>query len=177
MQDAIIIGGGISGLTAGYLLQQRGLDISVIEKGSAPGGPIQSERQEGFLFEKGPNALLLPDHWVEQFIDELGLSSQLQESSPNAAKRFIVRKNRPVAVPGSLLQAITTSLFSLKAKLGFLAEPFRKQISDQAAKSESVARFVERRIGPEFLDYAINPFVSGVYAGNPEELILEHQRH
>ena len=174
MQDAIIIGGGISGLTAGYLLQQRGLDISVIEKGSAPGGPIQSERQEGFLFEKGPNALLLPDHWVEQFIDELGLSSQLQESSPNAAKRFIVRKNRPVAVPGSLLQAITTSLFSLKAKLGFLAEPFRKQISDQAAKSESVARFVERRIGPEFLDYAINPFVSGVYAGNPEELILEH---
>lgn len=174
MQDAIIIGGGISGLTAGYLLQQRGLDISVIEKGAAPGGPIQSERQEGFLFEKGPNALLLPDHWVEQFIDELGLSSQLQESSPNAAKRFIVRKNRPIAIPASLLQAITTSLFSFKAKLGFLAEPFRKRISDQAAKSESVARFVERRMGPEFLDYAINPFVSGVYAGNPEELILEH---
>ncbi|MBT6379457.1 MAG: FAD-dependent oxidoreductase, partial [Opitutales bacterium] len=51
MQDAIIIGGGISGLTAGYLLQQRGLDISVIEKGPTPGGPIQSVKQEGFLFE------------------------------------------------------------------------------------------------------------------------------
>lgn len=174
MQDAIIIGGGISGLTAGYLLQQRGLDISVIEKDAVPGGPIQSVKQDGFLLEKGPNALLLPNQWVEQFIDELGLSSQLQESSPNAEKRFIVRGNRAVAVPASALQAVTTPLFSLKAKLGFLAEPFRKQISDEEAKSESVAQFVQRRMGPEFLDYAINPFVSGVYAGNPEELILEH---
>jgi oxygen-dependent protoporphyrinogen oxidase len=174
MQDAIIIGGGISGLTAGYLLQQRGLDISVIEKGQTPGGPIQSVKQEGFLFEKGPNALLLPSQWVEQFIDELGLSTQLQESNPNAAKRFIVRNNRPVAVPGSLLQAVATRLFSLKAKLGFLGEPFRKRISDEDAKFETVAQFVQRRMGLEFLDYAINPFVSGVYAGDPEELVLEH---
>ena len=174
MQDVIIIGGGISGLTAGYLLQQRGLDVSVIEKGAVPGGPIQSEQQDGFLFEKGPNSLLLPNKWVEELIDELGLSSQLQESSPNANKRFIVRGNRPVAVPASPLQAITTPLFSLKAKFSFLAEPFRKRISDQAAKEESVAQFVTRRMGPEFLDYAIDPFVSGVYAGNPHELILEH---
>lgn len=174
MQDAIIIGGGISGLTAGYLLQQRGLDVSVIEKAAHPGGPIQSVRQEGYLVEKGPNSLLLPNPWVERLIDELGLAQQLQVSSPNANNRYIVRDSRPVAVPGSLLQAVTTSLFSFKAKLGFLAEPFRKAISEEAAKTESVAQFVKRRLGPEFLDYAIDPFVSGVYAGDPEELVLEH---
>ena len=173
MQDAIIIGGGISGLTAGYLLQQRGLDVSVIEKAAVPGGPIQSIHKEGYLVEKGPNSLLLPNAWVEEFIDELGLGQELEFSSPAAHKRFIVRKNRPVAVPGSPFQAVTTPLFSLKAKIGFLAEPFRKPISEEGAKTESVASFVSRRMGPEFLDYAINPFVSGVYAGNPEELVLK----
>ena len=174
MQDAIVIGGGICGLTAGYLLQRRGLDVSVIEKSPQPGGPIQSVSQDGYLVERGPNSLLLPSPWVESFIDELGLGSQLLHSNPSANKRFIVKGGRPVAVPASPWQAIATPLFSLKAKFGFLAEPFRRQISDQAARSESVASFVSRRMGPEFLDYAIDPFVSGVYAGDPKELILEH---
>ncbi len=174
MQDAIVIGGGISGLTAGHQLQQKGLDISVLEKSLHPGGPIQSLEQNGFLLEKGPNSLLLPDPWVERFIDDLGLSDKLQEASPLANKRYIVRRGRPVAVPMSALQAVTTRLFSFKAKLGFLGEPFRRKISDKKGDSETVARFVRRRMGQEFLDYAINPFVNGVYAGDPNELILEY---
>ena len=71
MQDAIILGGGISGLTAGYLLQQKGLDVSIIEAHSAPGGPITTYRENGYLHENGPNSLLLPDPWVETFISEL----------------------------------------------------------------------------------------------------------
>ena len=173
MQDAIVMGGGICGLTAGYLLQQRGLDISVIEKGARPGGPIQSISQDGYLVEQGPNSLLLPDPWVEDFIDELGLGPELRHANPAANKRFIVKNGRPVAVPASPLQAVGTPLFSLKAKLGFLAEPFRKPIDDESARNESVASFISRRMGPEFLDYAIDPFVSGVYAGDPRELILE----
>ena len=174
MQDAIILGGGISGLTAAYLLHRKGLEVTVIEKNGHPGGPIASHRQEGYLVERGPNSLLLPDPWVEQLITELGLDPELQESSPAASKRYIIKKGRPVPVPMSPLQAITTPLFSLRGKLGFLAEPFRKQISDHAALTESVASFVTRRMGRDFLDYAIDPFVSGVYAGKPEELILRH---
>lgn len=174
MQDAIILGGGISGLTAAYLAQQQGLDISVIEKGKAPGGPISSFREEGFLVERGPNSLLLPDPWVESLIAELGLANQLQETSPLAQKRYIVKNGRPVAVPNSPLQALFTPLFSLGGKLGFLLEPFRKQISERAAANETVANFVQRRMGKDFLDYAIDPFVSGVYAGDPHRLILQH---
>ncbi len=174
MQDAIILGGGISGLTAAYLAQQKGLDISVIEKAPNPGGPISSSREEGYLYERGPNSLLLPSPWVESFIQELGLQEQLQETDPVAHKRYIVKNGKPVAVPGSPIQAVFTPLFSLKGKLGFLLEPFRKQISDRAAASETVASFVRRRMGPDFLDYAIDPFVSGIYAGDPKRLILEH---
>lgn len=174
MHDAIIIGGGITGLTAGYLLQKKGLDVAVIERRPRPGGPIQSLEHEGYLLEKGPNSLLLPDKWAEEFLHEIGLGPEIQETSPLAKKRYIVRKGRPVAVPGSLLQAVTTPLFSLKAKLGFLGEPFRKRDRNTDENTESVAQFVKRRMGQEFLDYAINPFVRGVYAGDPEELVLKH---
>ncbi|MCH2387901.1 MAG: FAD-dependent oxidoreductase, partial [Opitutales bacterium] len=67
MQDAIVLGGGISGLTTGYLLQQKGLNFSVIEKNPFPGGPIQSVFKDGFLVEKGPNSLLVSDPWKESF--------------------------------------------------------------------------------------------------------------
>lgn len=174
MQDAIIIGGGISGLTTGFLLQQKGMDIAVVEKNAFPGGPIQSAIKNGFLIEKGPNSLLVSDPWIESFINELGLESEVVDSNPAAVNRYVVRNSRPVPVPRSPLQAITTPLFSLKAKLGFLGEPFRGRITDSGEASESVADFVIRRMGSEFLDYAINPFVRGVYAGNPEELIVNH---
>lgn len=174
MQDAIIIGAGITGLTAAYLLQKQGKRITVLEKSSEPGGPISTIRKDGYLAETGPNSLLLPSLWCEHFLEELGLADELLESSPQASKRYIVKRGSPVAVPSSPLKAITTPLFSLKAKFGFLAEPFRKPISPEAAETETVASFVSRRMGQEFLDYAIDPFVSGVYAGNPHELILKH---
>ena len=174
MQDALILGGGISGLTTGYLLQQKGLDFSVIERHPFPGGPIQSALKDGFLIEKGPNSLLVSDPWIESFIGDLGLENEVVDSNPAAANRYVVRNSRPIPVPRSPLQAITTPLFSLKAKFGFLGEPFRGRITKAGEESESVADFVVRRMGPEFLDYAINPFVRGVYAGNPDELILNH---
>ncbi len=174
MHDAIILGGGISGLTTAYLLQREGLDVAIIEKSPQPGGPILSERAEGYLFEKGPNSLLLPDPWVETLIEELGLQSRQQESSPAAHKRYIVKRGRPVPVPMSPTEAIFTPLFSWRGKFGFLAEPFRPRISDLRGAQETVASFVERRMGRDFLDYAIDPFVSGVYAGDPRQLVLEH---
>ena len=174
MQDAIVLGGGISGLTTGYLLQQKGLDFTVIEKNSFPGGPIQSVIKDGFLVEKGPNSLLVSDPWIESLISDLGIGNEIVDSNPSAANRYVVRNSRPIPVPRSPLQAITTSLFSLKAKFGFLGEPFQGRITELGEESESVADFAVRRMGSEFLDYAINPFVRGVYAGDPKQLILNH---
>lgn len=174
MQDTIIIGAGITGLTAAYLLKKKGEEITLLERSKTAGGPISTVKKDGYLAETGPNSLLLPNTWCEEFLEELGLNDKILEASPAAHKRYIARDGKPVAVPMSPAQAVTTRLFSLKAKIGFLAEPFRKAISHEDAETETVASFVSRRMGPEFLHYAIDPFVSGIYAGNPHELILKH---
>jgi oxygen-dependent protoporphyrinogen oxidase len=92
-------------------------------------------------------------------------------SSPTASNRFLVRNGKPVALPSSILGFLHTPLFSKRAKLRLLAEPF---IGRAAAESEeSVEEFVLRRLGREFLDYAINPLVGGVYAGDPAKLSVK----
>jgi oxygen-dependent protoporphyrinogen oxidase len=78
----------------------------------------------------------------------------------------VVKDGRLVALPGSPGAFLATPLFSVAAKLRLLLEPFHRRARDE----ESIAQFVRRRLGPEFLDWAIDPFVSGVYAGDPERL-------
>jgi oxygen-dependent protoporphyrinogen oxidase len=96
------------------------------------------------------------------------LESRRVYSDPSAEKRYVVRNKKPVAVPSSAGDFLTTPLFSLPAKLRLLAEPFIRPAPDGV--EESIAQFVQRRLGQEFLDYAINPMVAGVYAGDPQML-------
>ncbi len=173
MQDAIIIGGGITGLTTGYLLQQKGLEISVVEKSLRPGGPIQSVNHNGYLIEKGPNSLLVSDPWIDSLIQELGLRDDISKVSPDAKKRYIARNGKPVSVPSGPFELIGSPLFSFRGKLSLLAEPFKKPLSGDKSNFETVSEFVKRRLGQEILDYAVDPFVGGIYAGDPDELILK----
>ncbi|HEY8838586.1 MAG TPA: protoporphyrinogen oxidase, partial [Dehalococcoidia bacterium] len=124
------------------------------------------------LHELGPNSFLEGSPDVATFIDETGLGARRIYASPAAKRRYIVRGDRLVAMPGSPLAFVTTRLFSWRAKLGLLGEPWRPRSAANA--DESVADFVLRRLGREFLDYAVNPFVGGVYAGDPTILSVRH---
>src|SRR5439155_23334049 len=96
--------------------------------------------------------------------------SRRLDPDPRAEARYLVRDGRPIEMPPSPLAFFTTKLFTMKAKLGLLREPF---ISPRRnGKEESVAEFVLRRLGKEFLDYAIDALVAGVYAGDPYKLSL-----
>ena len=163
-----VIGGGVTGLTAATELRRAGIDVSVFESAARPGGVVSAVREDGWLRELGPNSLLEGTSEIAEFIDGLGLGSRRLYASPEAKRRYIVRGGRPVPLPGSPLGFVTTPLFSLRAKLRLLGEPWRSRGS--ADVEETVADFVTRRLGPEFLDYAINPFVAGVYAGDPRRL-------
>ena len=169
MQDKkiAIIGAGISGLTTARLLQKKGFEVHVFEKNDYPGGSIVTEKEGDWLIDLGPNSTLETSQELRQMVDDLGLQSEKVYANPLSDNRFIVRDGRLHVLPLKPGAFLKTSLFSWKAKLRLLKEPF---IAPVQAEDVSLADFVRYRLGDEFLDYAINPFVAGVYAGDPEQL-------
>lgn len=166
-----VVGAGITGLVTAYILQQNGIKTDIFERRSEPGGAIKTEKQNGWQYEYGPNTLLLKDREVADFLQRLQLSEQMITANPTASKRFIIKDGAPVPLPSSLVEAVKTPLFSLGSKLRILGEPFIRKTQDP---DETVASFVKRRLGKEVLDYAINPFVAGIFASNPEDLAVRH---
>ena len=167
----VVIGAGISGLTTAYLLSKKGFEITIIEKRDCVGGSIESVVENGFLFDRGPNSALETTPVIGQLVKELSLEDELLYASKLANKRYILRENVLHALPMSPQGLIKTKLFSGKAKLRLMAEPFIGRSKD--GYYQSLAEFVKRRLGQEFLNYAINPFVAGVYAGRPEDLSVK----
>jgi len=168
LKPVAIIGGGITGLTAAFRLQQRGIPAVLFEAADRVGGVIQTVREGGYLAECGPNTILETSPLIGELVAALGLEERRIDTSDSAENRYIVRNNRPVKLPASPLGFFASPLFSCRAKARLLAEPFIRRAP--ADEEESLAKFVRRRIGREFLDFAINPFVAGVYAGSPETL-------
>ena len=166
-KEVAIIGAGITGLTAAFELKQKGINCSVFEASDRVGGCIQTKREEGFLVECGPNSILDTHPNIGKLITRLGLEEKKLPGKPESNNRFIVRNGKPVVLPSSPSSFFRSKAFSAKAKLRLLKEPF---ITSTSNEQESLADFVVRRLGQEFLDYAINPFVSGVYAGDPAKL-------
>jgi len=165
-----IIGAGITGLTAAWHLMRQGIPVTIYEASDRTGGVIRSRRDGPWLAEGGPNTLLETSPVIRDFVDALGLASRRHYSHPDAGARFVVRDARPVELPGSALGFFRCRLFSTAAKLRLFREPF----VSRGEGEESVAAFVKRRLGQEFLDYAIDPLVTGIYAGDPATLSVQH---
>jgi len=133
---------------------------------------IQSIRKDGYLAEFGPNTLLETSPKISQLVRDAGLQSRRLDPDPKAGARFVVRYKRPIEMPGSPLGFLTTDLFSFKAKLTVLREPFISPRRDDV--EESIGQFVVRRFNQEFLDHAIDALVAGIYAGDPQKLSVTH---
>ncbi len=169
MDAVIIIGGGLSGLASAYFLQQQGVSARVLEAGPMLGGNIQSRQDEGFLRDLGPNSLMLKGQVVPELIQSLQLDAELVEANAVAKRRYILNRHQQLVPlgPGVLFSG---KLLSLHGRLRLLSEPFRRR--KQGTEEESIADFVRRRLGPEVLTWLVDPFVSGVFAGNPQKLAL-----
>jgi len=168
--EVIVVGGGISGLTCAWNLQQRGLRVLVLESRAKAGGSIGTTRENGCLLEAGPNSALDTTPLIGQLLDQLGIAPERIAANPAARNRYVLRDGRLIALPLAPWEFVASPLFSTRAKLRLLGEAF---IRPGTAVDESVAAFVRRRLGDEFLDYAIDPFVAGVYAGDPEALSVK----
>ena len=161
-----VIGAGISGLSTAHFLKRSGAEVIVLEKNGAAGGTIGSRVIDGYLVENGPNSTSETNFVIDELLSDLGISDEKIYADANAKYRFIVRGGKLHALPSGPGSFFSTKLWTWRGKLRLLKEPF----VGRADEEESIADFVARRLGREFLDYAINPFVAGVYAGNPSEL-------
>jgi len=166
-----ILGAGISGLATAYWLQKDGYDVYVIEQKGEAGGTMETFFQEKFLIDYGPNSGLETTPLIRKLADEIGIADEMIYANESSNKRYILKHDELHPLPTSPRAFLKTKLFSTKAKFRVIAEPFIGKSND--GYYQSIAQFVKRRLGQEFLDYAIDPFVSGVFAGDPEKLSVK----
>lgn len=170
-KDIVIIGAGLTGLTAAYHLNKEGADFMVLEKSDTYGGVIQTVKENGFLYEKGPNTGVLGTPEIAELFDELSEECKLEVANDQVDKRYILKNGKWAKLPSGLIEGVTTPLFRLRDKFNLLAEPFRRKGKNP---HETLAELVKRRMGQSFLDYAIDPFILGVYSGDPGYLVPKY---
>ncbi|MCH7521705.1 MAG: protoporphyrinogen oxidase [Candidatus Marinimicrobia bacterium] len=163
-----VLGGGIAGLAAAWKLLQGGHTPIVFEAADVPGGKIRSVELDGYLLELGPHAILPSYTALYNALDGLGLTDQYLPGNPEGTHRFICLDGRPEPLPMGLGALIKTPLLTGRAKWRLLKEPFIAKMEGD----ESVADFFTRRLGPEVVTRLIDPFISGVYAGDPAQLSM-----
>ncbi len=169
--DVLIIGCGITGLTASFWLKKNEVPFVAIDKLEQPGGVISTISENGFLYERGPNTGIVANTYVVELFDELSDNCTIEFAKKTVKKRYILKNNTLHHLPMGFLDAIKTPLFSFKDKIKILGEPFRSRGNNP---HETLSDFVKRRLGQSFLDYAIEPFILGVYAGCPDYLVTKY---
>ncbi|SDL44062.1 oxygen-dependent protoporphyrinogen oxidase [Catalinimonas alkaloidigena] len=164
-----IIGAGISGLSLAYELQKRGIDYELWEASGHSGGVITTQREGPYLFELGPNSILV-DQEVEAFVREVVPEGEIQLPNPISEGRYIYRDGAYQKLPAKPNELLFSNYFSLATKWAILRETTRR---GQLVPNETLADFFARRFTQEVVDYAVTPFVSGIYFGDPRQLLVE----
>lgn len=182
---AIVIGGGITGLAAGYRLkneaEKRGipLTVTILEASSRVGGVIRTEHRDGFIIEHGPDAFISTKPWAKALCEELSIDDKFIGTNSQMRRSFVIQNSKlhPVPegfymmAPGSFFPFIKSPIFSWHGKLRILGDLFispRSNIDD-----ESVADFVRRRLGTEAFERMAQPMIGGIYTSDAENLSLK----
>ena len=173
----VVIGGGISGLAAAFTIKEsaadRGIeiDLTLLEGEDRLGGKIWSIHDQGFLCEWGPNGFLDNKPATLDLCKRVGVSDRLLKSRDEARKRYIYSAGKLHQLPESPPAFFMSDLLSLRGRLRIIGELWaQKAPKDQ---DETLADFARRRLGQEALDKLIGPMVSGIFAGDPEQMSLK----
>jgi len=175
--DAVVVGGGIAGLTTGYDLARGGASVKVLEASGRTGGVILSEQIDGFTIDAGPDSLLVQKPEAIALCRELGLGDRLLPTKPPRLA-YIQRGGRLHALPAASVLGIPTTigpflatrLFSWPGKLRMGAELFISARRDDS--DESIGSFMTRRFGREATEYLAEPLLAGIHAGDVHRLSL-----
>ncbi len=183
-QRVAVVAGGVAGLATAVNLLDRAaaadldLQVTVFEKGAAPGGNLQTLRDGGWQLEWGPNGFLNSEPATLRLVTRAGLDDQLLPSSDATRHRFLLIDGRLQEIPTSPKAFLKSSLLPLRAKLRMAGELFippRRDLGQAAADpttDETVDAFGRRRLGAEFAEVMLDPMVKGVFGGNSRQLSL-----
>lgn len=173
--QVVVIGAGLTGLTTAYWLSRSQVPVHVVEQDTRIGGQIQTNHINKYIYETGPTTGSVSTPEVAELMSDLAITSGgscVLETAPDSSKRRLIWKgDRFHDLPASPIGGLTTPLFRWTDKLRILGEPWRKRGTDP---DESVGSLARRRLGRSFVDYAVDPFISGVYAGNPDTLVTRY---
>jgi oxygen-dependent protoporphyrinogen oxidase len=189
MNHIVIIGGGITGLSAAHQMLERSreigevVEITLLEAGSRVGGTVETRERDGFLLEGGPDSFISEKPEAIRLAKRLGLESQLIETNQNHRRSFVVRQGKLLPVPegfhllapGRLGPFLRSPIFSWTGKARMAMElfiPRRNVNGDVGTNDESLAAFVRRRLGQEALERMAQPMVGGIYTADPQMLSL-----
>ena len=165
---ALVVGGGISGLVCAYALRKAGIGAQLVEACPRPGGVIGSEVRDGFLLERGPQSFSGTIQ-LRHLCEDLGISDQVVQAPPRAP-RYVLIGGELRPVPLSPPAFFVSSLVDGSTKWALVRDILGKSVPTDG--DESVAAFVRRKFSPQLLDRLVGPFVSGIFAGDPERLSL-----
>lgn len=181
----VVVGGGLSGLTAARRLHERAaglhrpVEVVVLEARDRPGGVIWTDRVDGFTIEGGPDSFITNKPWALDLCNRIGLSDQIIPTDPGHRRSFVVRNGRLAPIPEGfvlmsphrLVPVLTTPILSWKGKLRLLMDLFIPRRDEET--EESLAAFVRRRLGREALERLVQPLVGGIYTADPNDLSLK----
>lgn len=167
----IVVGAGLAGLAAAWRLHRRGVDVIVLESGPRVGGFVGTVTRDGFVIEEGPGSIRGDRTTITSLVHEVGLGDAIEPSLPAAKARYVWAKGALHKLPSSPPALLKSGLLSAAGKLRLLSEPFRKARRGAAADAdETLAAMLTRRIGAEAVAMLVDPFVTGIFAGDPARL-------
>ncbi len=187
MKRVVVIGGGISGLTAAHRILERSqesghqIEVTLLEAAPSVGGIVKTEERDGFLLERGPDSFISEKPQALNLAKRLGLADQLIPTNTAQRRSFVVRNGRLLPVPEGfhllaptrLLPFLKSDIFSWRGKARMALDLMLPRRVVNGVSDESLAHFVRRRFGREALERMAQPMVGGIYTADPETLSLQ----
>jgi protoporphyrinogen/coproporphyrinogen III oxidase len=175
----VVVGAGISGLTAAYRLVRRdpSLEVTVLEADDRPGGKLRSVEVGGLSLPAGPDAFLARKPWAIELCRELGLGHDLVAPATSTAWLWTPRGLVPFprggafGIPGDVGQVLRwpgVSRAGRRRALMDLVKRTRREGGD-----ETLGSLLRRRLGDEVTDMAVGPLLAGLFAGDVDRLSVQ----